>query len=133
MKHNKYISIDEEFFYKLKEESNASDLINELLKAYYDGKNCENREILRKYLLKIKQILKENRKKQREIEDNIAKIDAKEQKINLFLKEKQLTRAKLIKQIELRREKEKQQGRRITYYDTAEEEAARILKGGTLK
>jgi D-hexose-6-phosphate mutarotase len=77
MKINKYISIDEDIFYKLKKETNASDIINKQLRAYYNVKDCENIEILKQNLYKIKQINKENRKKEKEIASKLLKLDQK--------------------------------------------------------
>lgn len=77
MKINKYISIDEDIFKQLSREDNASDLINKQLKAYYNIKNCENIEILEQNLCKIKQINKENRKKEKEIASKLLKLNQK--------------------------------------------------------
>jgi len=77
MKINKYISIDEDIFRQLSRESNASDLINEQLKTYYNRKNCENLALLKQNLADLKQINKENNKKAKEL---IKKIDKLEQK-----------------------------------------------------
>jgi hypothetical protein len=77
MKINKYISIDEDIFYKLKKETNASDIINQQLRAFYNTKDCENIEILKQNLYKIKQINKENRKKEKEIASKLLKLDQK--------------------------------------------------------
>jgi predicted CopG family antitoxin len=77
MKINKYISIDEEIFRHLSRETNASDLINELLKAHYNKKSFENVEILMQKYAEIKQINKENHKKEKEL---FKKIDNLKQK-----------------------------------------------------
>jgi len=77
MKINKYISVDEEIFRLLAEETNASDLINELLKAHYNQKQCENLSILQQKLTEIKRINKENRKKERQLCQKIDKINQK--------------------------------------------------------
>jgi len=82
MKINKYISIDEDIFKQLSREINASDLINEQLKAYYNQKSCENLEILKQKLAEIKRINKENRRKEKEL---ISKIDKLSQKNKDFL------------------------------------------------
>jgi len=126
------ITIDKDIAELLKQENNYSSLINEQLKAFYAVKECENKQLLNQKLAEIKQILKKNRKKRREFEAQLAKITQKEKKIKQFLKQKNLTRAKLIKQIEQRRAAEQTSHRRVQYYDTAEEEADRILKGGGL-
>lgn len=77
MKINKYISIDEEIFRCLSRESNASDLINEQLKAYYNQKNSENLVILKQNLALIKQNIKENRRKEKELMKKIDNLDKK--------------------------------------------------------
>lgn len=86
MKINKYISIDEDIFRQLSRESNASDLINEQLKEYYNIKNCENIEILKQKLVEIKRINKENRKKERKLLQKIDKLDQKNIKFFLNFK-----------------------------------------------
>ncbi len=77
MKNNITISLDSEIVLKLKAETNYSDVINEQMKGYYAVKTCENAETLKLNLAKTKQILKENRKKRREIEEQLNKIDKK--------------------------------------------------------
>lgn len=77
MKVNKYISIDDSIFNELSRENNASSLINELLIAHYNIKNCENIAILEQKLTKNKQILKETRKKVKELDKKILKINTK--------------------------------------------------------
>jgi len=77
MKINKYISIDYELFHKLQRENNASSIINDLVKEHYNLKDIENIDILRENLYKIKQINKENRKKEKELRLKIDKIEAK--------------------------------------------------------
>ena len=59
------LSLDQDIIDQLKEEKNYSDLTNEQLKAYYNVKQCENIVILKQNLTKIKQIIKENKKKER--------------------------------------------------------------------
>ena len=86
MKINKYISIDEDIFRQLSRESNASELINEQLKQYYNLKNVENVEILKQKLAQIKQINKENRRKEKEIKQKIDKLDQKNIKFFLNFK-----------------------------------------------
>jgi len=130
MKTNITITIDEEIAKKLRAETNFSNVINEQMKGYYDVKKIEDLEFLNEKLSEIKQILKKNRKKRREIEDTIAKITQKRKNFKLKLKKQGLTRAKLIKQIEARRKSEQSSHRRVTYYITAEEEADTLLKGG---
>lgn len=80
MKVNKYISIDEDVFRQLSRENNASNLINELLKEHFNQKTSENLEILKQKHTIIKQILKENRKKDKEIKKKIDKITEKNKK-----------------------------------------------------
>jgi len=130
MKSNITITIDQEIVKMLREETNYSDVINEQMKGYYAVKTCENQEVLRLNLAKTKQILKENRKKRREIEAALLKIDQKHKKIKQSLRKQGLTRSKLIKQIEKRRALEQTSHKRTTYYEDPEAEADRILKGG---
>ena len=131
MKNNITISLDSEVVKKLKAEKNYSDLINEQMKGYYDVKLIENKELLIQKQQEIKQILKISRKKKRDIDDLLNKIDKKDRKIKKFLKKKGLTRSKLILQIKERRANEnKHSYRSTTYFDSAETEADRILKGG---
>lgn len=77
MKINKYISIDEEIFRCLSRESNASDLINELLKTHYNQKNSENLVLLKQNLVILKQNIKENKRKEKELIQKITKLDQK--------------------------------------------------------
>ena len=131
MKSNITISLDNEIVKKLKAEINYSDLINEQMKGYYDVKLIENKELLNQKLAEIKQILKISRKKKRDIDDMLNKIDKKDRKIKKFLRKKGLTRSKLIDQIKKRRADEnKHQFKSIQYFITPEAEADKILKGG---
>ena len=131
MKTNITISLDLEIVRKLKAEKNHSDLINEQMKGYYDVKLIENKELLNQKLSEIKQILKISRKKKRDIDDLLDKIEKKDRKIKKFLKKKGLTRSKLIQQIKKRREDEnKHSYKSTTYYNTPEAEADSVLKGG---
>jgi len=126
MKTNITLSIDQEIAEKLKAETNYSDLVNEQLKGYYAVKTSENKEILRLNLAKTKQILKENRKKRRELEAALLKIDKKHK----LFKRKLLSKSKMIEEIKKRRASEAQnKNRSIKYYETAEKEADRICKG----
>lgn len=121
------ISLDSEIIRLLKGEKNYSDIINEEMKAYYDIKKVENLEILNQKLAEIKQNMKISRKKRRDIEETINKITKKKK---LFLR-KMLSRGKMIKEIQRKRDLENQNPhKRITYYTTVEEEADRLLKGG---
>ena len=127
MKTNITISIDQKIVEFLKAETNYSDLVNQQLKAYYDVKGVENIEILKRELTKTKQILKENRRKRREIEAQLGKIASKEKKF----KSLKLSRAKLIMEITKRRHQEAtNKNRRVQYFESAEREADRLLKGG---
>ena len=127
MKTNITISLDSEIVRRLKAETNYSDLINEQMKGFYSVKTCENEQILKTNLAKTKQILKENRKKRREIEAVLLKIDKKQK----LFKKNMLSKPKMIIEIEKRREREKGlTGSRIEYYETVEQEAERLLKGG---
>ncbi len=123
------ISLDTEIIKKLKAETNYSDVINEQMKGFYDVKKIDNLEILNQKLTEIKQNGKILRKKRRVIEDNIAKIEKKQK----LFKKKLLSRSKMIEEIIKRRKSENNSHRRITYYITPEEEADRLLKGGTQK
>lgn len=80
MKINKYISIDEDIFRQLTRENNASDLINQLLLSHYNQKNCQNLEILKQKYAEIKQILKENKRKEKELRLKIDQLDQKNKK-----------------------------------------------------
>ena len=80
MKINKYISIDEDIFRRLTRENNASDLINQLLLSHYNQKNCQNLEILKQKYAEIKQILKENKRKEKELRLKIDQLDQKNKK-----------------------------------------------------
>jgi len=127
MKTNITISLDSEIVRRLKAETNYSDLINEQMKGFYSVKTCENEQILKTNLAKTKQILKENRKKRREIEAVLLKIDKKQK----LFKKNMLSKPKMIIEIEKRREREKGlTGSRIEYYESVEQEAERLLKGG---
>ena len=77
---NKYISIDEDIFRRLTRENNASDLINQLLVSHYNQKNCQNLEILKQKYAEIKQILKENKRKEKELRLKIGQLDQKNKK-----------------------------------------------------
>ena len=97
------------------------------MKGFYSVKTCENEQILKTNLAKTKQILKENRKKRREIEAVLLKIDKKQK----LFKKNMLSKPKMIIEIEKRREREKGlTGSRIEYYESVEQEAERLLKGG---
>jgi len=126
MKTNITISLDDEIVRKLKAEDNYSDLINEQMKGFYAVKTCENVLILNQNLTKIKQILKENRKKRRIIEGKLSKIDKKRK----LFKKKMLSKPKMIKEIIKKRALENNSHRRVQYFTTPEEEADRLLKGG---
>ena len=129
MKNNITISLDDEIVRKLKAETNYSDVINEQMKGYYDVKLIDNLEILNQKLTEIKQNSKILRKKRRVIEENIAKIDKKQK----LFKKKLLSRGKMIEEIKKRRASENNSHRRTEYYITPEEEADRLLKGGSIK
>ncbi len=88
MKINKYISLDEDIVHQLQREINASDVVNQQLRAYYDVKSCESVEILKQKLIKIKQILKENRKKEKELIQKITKITQKNKEFLLNIQDR---------------------------------------------
>jgi plasmid maintenance system antidote protein VapI len=101
MKINKYISLDDDLFYKLQKENNASNIINELVKEHYNIKNIENIEILEQNLYKIKQIIKENRKKSKELSLKISKIKQKNREFfDIFKKSYPEELIKKLKKIE---------------------------------
>lgn len=77
-KTNITISVDFELAEKLKLEKNYSNIINEQMWVFYKASNSENKKILKQNLIEIKQILKEKRKKQREIEKKIKQIEERE-------------------------------------------------------
>jgi len=129
MKNHITISLDHEIVKKLKAESNYSDVINEQMKGYYDIKLIDNLEILNRKLTEIKQNSKILRKKRRDVEETIAKIDKKQK----LFKKKLLSRSKMIQEIIKRRASENNSHRRTQYFITPEEEADRILKGGSIK
>ena len=123
------ISLDIEIIKLLKAESNYSDVINEQMKGFYDVKKVENLEILNQKLTEIKQNSKILRKKRRIIEENIAKIDKKQK----LFKKKMLSKPKMIEEIKKRRASENNSHRQTIYYITPEDEADRLLKGGSIK
>jgi len=126
MKHNITISLDHEIVSKLKQENNYSDVINEQMKAFYEEESIENIQILKEKLVKTKQIIKESNKKRRDIEKHMEKLRIKEKRI-LNLK---FTRKQMIQEIIARRKIEARSYKRVEYFDTPEDEANRILKGG---
>lgn len=81
MKCNITLCLDEEIIKKLKKEDNQSEAVNEQMKAYYNIKDVQNLRFLKENLSKIKQESKENRRKEREIKSQIAKIELKEKEI----------------------------------------------------
>lgn len=127
MKANLTVSLDLELVEKLKRETNYSDLINTEMKAFYDVKTIENLEDLKQKQAKIKLFIKDNRKILREIDQKIDKISEKEK----LFKKKLLSRDKMIQEIiKKRAEANKNTYRRIEFFETPEQEADRILKGG---
>lgn len=125
-KQNLTLSLDQEIVSKLKEENNYSEVVNEQMKAFYSVKSCQNIQILSLELAKTKQILKENRKKRKELEQTIDKINKKQK----LFKKNLLSRSKMIEEIINRRQREQTSTRRIRYFETPEQEADRILRGG---
>jgi hypothetical protein len=77
MKINKYISLDEDIFHKLQREDNASELVNRQMREYYDVKSCKSIEQIKNNLSEIKQILKDNRRKERILNKEIYNIQKK--------------------------------------------------------
>jgi len=129
MKTNLTLSLDSDIAIKLKRESNYSDLVNEQIKLYYDANQINNQQILRENLQKIKQNIRESNKKRREIEAKIAKIKQKEE----YILEKVKSRPALIKRITEKRAAINSHNsyQSVIYSITPEEEADRILKGGS--
>jgi hypothetical protein len=78
MKINKYISLDEDIFRELSKENNASEVINNTLKEYYNIKNSKSQAVIRTKLEDIKQILKENRRKERILSKELYKMQIKD-------------------------------------------------------
>jgi predicted CopG family antitoxin len=104
MKINKYISIDDELFYKLQKENNASNLINELLKDHYQLKDIRNIDVLEQNLAKIEQNIKHFRKLRKGCLLDITTIREKNRSFfNMFKKsypEKLITKLKNIENLD---------------------------------
>ena len=133
MKNHINITLDNEIIEQLRRENNYSELINEQMKGYYAVQTCENLQILTENLKKTKQILKEYRRKRREIEAQVFKINKKRK----LFKKNMLSRSKMIEE-ERRRRKEESSNPHINveYYISCEEEVDRKLnrlKGGSKK
>jgi hypothetical protein len=77
MKINKLFCLDEEIAKKL-EGLNASELVNRLLKEHFSTEMSENLTILKKKYSENKQILKESKRKDRELASFIDKIEQNE-------------------------------------------------------
>lgn len=80
MKTNITLSLDRDIVDDLQREDNYSNLVNEQMKAFFNIKSLDSIAFLKSELKKIKQILKENKKKKREIEAQMEKIRKKEKK-----------------------------------------------------
>jgi len=78
MKSTLTLSLDTEIILKLKQENNYSDVVNEQMKAFYNADSIEKIPILKQNLAEIKQILKKNRIRQRDINKKIKQIAEKE-------------------------------------------------------
>jgi len=127
MKNRLNISLDDEIIDRLRQEENYSDIVNRQLKEYYLANKIENIERLNQKLINLKAIHKQTNREMREIKAQIKKIKDKE----ALVLEKFKSRSELIKVIEDRRERIKQNPyRRVEFMTTAEEEADHILKGG---
>jgi hypothetical protein len=81
MKFNKQVGFDEDIFERLQQELNASEVINGQMRAYYNVKQCKNIALLKQNLTIIKQIIKDNRKKEKEITREIEKIEREDRKL----------------------------------------------------
>lgn len=81
MKINVTISLDEGVVYKLKAQNNYSNLVNDQLKAYFEGVEEFNLSKLKEKQAKIKGILKQSRAEAKVLGDKIKKIEEKESKI----------------------------------------------------
>ena len=81
MKINKQVGFDEDIYQRLQQEDNASDVINSQMRAYYNIKECKNIVLLKQNLTIIKQNIKENRKKEKQIVMEIDKIERADKKL----------------------------------------------------
>ena len=80
MKINKMLCIDEDLIKKL-EGINASELVNRLLKEHFSEELEQNLTILKKKYDENKQILRESKRKDKQLRAFIDKIELKEKKI----------------------------------------------------
>jgi hypothetical protein len=83
-------TLDLELVEKLKREENYSNIINEQLLVFYNSLDTPNKGKLMQNLKETKAILKENRKKQREIEKKLEKIKQNELKCQVYSREKEI-------------------------------------------
>jgi len=83
-------TLDLELVEKLKREDNYSNIINEQMLAFYNSLETPNKAKLMQNMKEIKAILKENRKRQREIEKKLEKIKQNEQKVLIYSREKEI-------------------------------------------
>lgn len=81
MKINITISLDEDLIYKLKLESNYSNVVNECVRSFYDDKSTENLQILSKKLAEIEQKARVIKRSKIEINKKIKKVKEKESRI----------------------------------------------------
>jgi ribosomal protein S27AE len=90
MKANITLSLDNEIINELRTIKDYSILVNEQLKAYFNARTSENKEILKQNLAIIKQNQRENNKKRREIEKRIEQIDLKYKKLKEMIRDKEM-------------------------------------------
>ena len=81
MKINVTISLDEGVVYKLKAQNNYSNLVNDQLKAYFEGVEEFNLGKLKEKQAKTKQIIKKSIAEAKVLDLKIKKIEEKESKI----------------------------------------------------
>jgi len=98
MKQHKMFMIDEEICKKL-EGINASYLVNKLLTEHFAGETSENLAILKKKFEENRAILKESKRKDKELCLKIGKIEQKEKRI-LSLTKGDITKTDLWKKAE---------------------------------
>lgn len=86
MKSTIHLSLDQELIDQLRKENNYSDLVNNVVKEYYNGINCENIAILMQNEAKYKKEARVIAKKRRLIAKKIEKIKQKEKKVIKIVK-----------------------------------------------
>ena len=86
MKRFKHFTIDEDLAKELEKESNASKLVNELLKDYYNQNGHLQKRELEEKLIKIKTEINRLEKDMVTIERNLEKIEADEKRVREVFK-----------------------------------------------